>query len=130
MPGLRGFDLMVFRDQTSKFKYVYMIWAVGTSIYKIGISKDVEQRMKQLQYTSSHKLQLVHKFLSDDPYQIERAIHQNLRIDEKETPGEWFELTPGQVWLFKTIRNFPTIESAKPKDKPDSPQPSLFGNTQ
>ena len=69
--------------------YIYFIEAVGTDKVKIGIAKDPEERLKQLQTGSSVKLRLMD---SIGAYaNEEKKLH--LKFKDLRHSGEWFFLT-------------------------------------
>ncbi|MGL4615928.1 MAG: Rha family transcriptional regulator [Shewanella sp.] len=68
--------------------YVYAIRESETGRIKIGISRNPERRLKQLQIGNSHKLELVAYKKAENRYKDETAAH----LDNKEhhIHGEWF----------------------------------------
>lgn len=80
------------------FKYLYVIRCVGSDYYKIGITNDVDKRIRQHQTGCPYKLKHIMTFESDfeDPYgreisYLESFLHQNYR--HLRVRGEWFELS-------------------------------------
>ncbi len=71
--------------------YIYLIRCSENSFYKIGISKNVEQRLKQIQTSSPDKVYLVHKYESSYASKIERALHNFYKSYHRN--NEWFELS-------------------------------------
>ena len=73
--------------QTKKNKggFVYVLKCADK--YKIGYSKDVDQRIKQLD-TRPFKLELVFKVYSDNAYKIEQELHN--RLSAYREIGEWY----------------------------------------
>ena len=87
------------RTKRSKGGYVYLLECGGK--YKIGFSKDVERRIKQLD-TRPFKINLIakSKFISD-AYDREQEIHEwfeNSKID-----GEWYEFSDHEAQYAKEI---------------------------
>ena len=87
------------RTMRSKSGYVYLLECGGK--YKIGFSKDVERRIKQLD-TRPFKINLIakSKFISD-AYDREQEIHEwfeNSKID-----GEWYEFSDHEAQYAKEI---------------------------
>lgn len=68
--------------------YVYIMRAGGR--YKIGVSRDVESRLRSIATASPFPVSLVYAEQSPDPYGLERDIHQ--RLADHRVHGEWFEL--------------------------------------
>jgi hypothetical protein len=69
--------------------YLYFIEAVGLKRVKIGVSKDPEERLKQLQTGSPISLSMVAKCPGD--VNIERSLHK--KLSEYRVDGEWFHLS-------------------------------------
>lgn len=70
--------------------YVYLIKISNEGIYKIGVSKDVNKRVKQLQTGNPEKIEIIKTFLSKYPYKIESVLHR--RYKYKNVQGECFYL--------------------------------------
>ena len=68
-----------------KAGYVYVLLCADK--YKIGYSKDVEHRMRQLD-TRPFKLKLLFKAYSNQAYTIEKELHKRLEIFKEA--GEWY----------------------------------------
>lgn len=89
------------RKNESKKGYVYLLECGGK--FKIGFSKDVERRMRQLD-TRPFKLNLIEKseFLSD-AYDREQELHEWL--EDSRIDGEWYDLTNEELeYLIEVIR--------------------------
>lgn len=71
-------------------KYVYIL-KTSDNIYKIGVTKDVDKRIKQLQTGSTEKITLVDKFLSEYPFKLESYFHYKYK--DNKVNGEWFYLS-------------------------------------
>ena len=58
--------------------FVYLLKEDGDeALYKIGVTKgDINARIKKLQTGNGNKIRLVHSFLSDRPFKLERMLHQ------------------------------------------------------
>lgn len=76
--------------------YVYLLKCCDT--YKIGVGKNVEKRIKQLQTGNADIIYEVNKFPSNYPYKIEKVLHKRYNINNVE--GEWFYLTNEQIESF------------------------------
>ena len=74
---------------------VYVINAVGTDFYKIGMSRDAENRLKDLQVGSPYDLRVIAKIETDKAVVVERKIHSTLH--NMRVRGEWFEIPLGVV---------------------------------
>lgn len=87
--------------ETEKFThkgFVYIIKMAGTNMYKVGISKDPEARLGQLQIGNPFKLTIVNRFSDSKPKLLEHVLH--LVLSDKNKRGEWFELTKSE---YKTL---------------------------
>lgn len=70
-------------------KHIYLIKSNESDRYKIGISKNPKNRVKQLQTGNSEKLTLISSYESEYYKQIEVSLHNRFSHLKKE--GEWFE---------------------------------------
>lgn len=77
--------------------YVYM-YRYGTD-YKIGHTKSLNKRARQIQIELPAETVLIHAILTDDPVGIESYWHK--RFTEKRTRGEWFKLSKSEIAAFK-----------------------------
>ena len=85
---------------------IYLIKANEINLYKIGISKNADSRVKQLQTGCPYLLELVHYY---EPKmfanKVEKIMHRSMSIYKKNENltslmGEWFDLD------LKEINNF------------------------
>jgi predicted GIY-YIG superfamily endonuclease len=72
-------------------KYIYLIQSLENGYYKIGVSKNPQKRLLQLQTGNSSKLNLVEYYPSEYANKIEKTIHNFLSHQKKE--GEWFDIS-------------------------------------
>lgn len=79
--------------------YVYLLKVSGEGIYKIGVSKNVERRVKQLQTGNPEKIEIIKTFLSQYPYKIENVLHRRYKV--KHVFGECFQLTNEDINHFE-----------------------------
>lgn len=73
----------------SKSRKVYLLRS--NENYKIGIAKDVNKRIKQLQTGNPYKIELIGSYESMHASKIETTLH-NQYSHEREM-GEWFTLS-------------------------------------
>lgn len=85
--------------KSNKCGFVYVLKCANK--YKIGYSKDVERRIKQLD-TRPFRLELVFKVYSDNAYNIEQILHDSLT--EYKAEGEWYNSTIESVDLRELIK--------------------------
>ena len=72
--------------------------------YKIGFTKDLDQRIGQLAYQTSEPINKIHSIRTDDPSGIE-AYWKN-RFADKCVHNEWFALNAKDVAAFKRRKKF------------------------
>lgn len=93
-------------------RYVYLL-KTPENIYKIGVAKNIEKRIKQLQTGSADEIILVDKFLSEYPFKIESNLHR--KYGTLKINGEWFYLNVENINNFQKDcsimeRNFKCLE--------------------
>ena len=81
--------------------YVYLICNPVEDTYKIGRTKDVKKRLKQLQTGCSAKLHVVNSHPTNYPVQLEQMLH--VRYKNKRLINEWFKLDVSDVSCFEEI---------------------------
>ena len=69
---------------------IYLILNEETGHIKIGIGKNPEKRVKQLQTGSSAKLTILYQREVEYASKIERNLHEDYKFYRLE--GEWFEM--------------------------------------
>lgn len=74
--------------------YVYLMWAEN-GMHKIGISKNVEQRRKNIERDIPVRVNIIHSFRSKDYRAVERNLHQ--KYSRERIRYEWFLLSQEQV---------------------------------
>jgi predicted GIY-YIG superfamily endonuclease len=70
--------------------HVYLIQSLENGYYKIGVSKNPNKRIKQLQTGNPATLKLITIFKTEHSYRIESFFHKRFSHCRRE--GEWFEL--------------------------------------
>ena len=73
---------------------VYLVEAVGSGMYKIGVAGDIRARMKSLSSGCPFQLRLL-AVIGDESRLSEHREHK--RYAEYRTHGEWFQLPPNVV---------------------------------
>lgn len=73
--------------------FVYLM--TNGDLFKIGVSKDVERRRREIENASGFPVEIVSSGFYDDMLGAELEFHDRYR--EMRRRGEWFELTPEQV---------------------------------
>ena len=81
-----------FPNKTNEDQFVYIIKNPFTNFIKIGISKHVEKRVKELETGAGCPLELVYKsMLCTNSFEIETILHKRYKHLNKFK--EWFEIT-------------------------------------
>lgn len=70
-------------------KKVYLLRT--NEFYKIGITNNLNKRVKQLQTGNSEKIELISFYESEYANKIEKSLHNKYSYVKKE--GEWFTLS-------------------------------------
>ena len=91
--------------------FIYLVWAKGTCLYKIGMTNlsHPRDRVSSLQTSSPHKLCLVGFFETEFPAEDELIQHSKWR-DRKEN-GEWFSFSPWDLAVLSKDFNFSSTAS-------------------
>jgi Meiotically Up-regulated Gene 113 (MUG113) protein len=90
--------------------YVYLVRA-HSGEYKIGRSKDVSARLRNLATSTPFEFELIHKISADDCGLAERTLHA--RFSEKKIRREWFQLDQRDVVDFSQLAEFSNGEFVK-----------------
>lgn len=69
--------------------FVYLIKYEDANLYKIGISKNPKNRLKQLQTSNPQNLLLLEQFKTNYGFKLERYVQLNLKNNNIKL--EWFE---------------------------------------
>jgi len=77
--------------------YVYLVHAVDTNLYKIGLTtRTPEKRLKELNGSQSpYKLELAHYIFVDDVHKIETNLH--LHFNSYHHHNEWFKFSDRMI---------------------------------
>lgn len=81
--------------------YVYVLKA--GPFYKIGVSKDVAKRVKQLSTLPPFDLEIIHTIWTEDSYGLEAELHEY--FNSKRKNGEWFTLDEADIEYIEIIAN-------------------------
>ena len=80
--------------------YVYLIHDIYNNTYKIGVTKDLNKRIKSLQTGNACELRLVESFETEYPYRLETMLHRSL--EQYRELNEWFSLPTDIVYDFRS----------------------------
>lgn len=94
--------LETLRDKKSSSDNIYLIQNTSTKSVKIGVSKDIESRLKSLQTGHEHQLKLIYTKPVEDASSLELKLHH--KFSDKRVRGEWFKVNPKKV--IKEIEEF------------------------
>lgn len=83
--------------------YVYLIKDNYNNVYKIGVTKNLNKRIKSLQTGNVCELKLIYSFKTDYPYRLETMLHNSLK--QYREYNEWFNLPIEVVNDFEKICN-------------------------
>lgn len=105
---------------------IYLIKAQEIYLYKIGITKNIKRRLKQLQTGCPFQLELVTLYEpSNFVTKIEKILHRSFACYKKssdlyELQGEWFDLPSNVVFDFIKIcqKNEESLSFLKEQDNP------------
>jgi hypothetical protein len=91
-----------FQGGQAKSGHVYVITADETpGKYKIGISKNVDKRIFELQTVVPVTYRVIHIIKCSDMRQEEKRLHR--LFEDKRVVGEWFSLTDEDLAYIKSI---------------------------
>jgi len=88
------------REQKAYPGYVYLIQS-PTGAYKIGRTKNPDDRMKTFGIQLPFEVQFVHLIETANMYKLERSLHK--KFSSKRVNGEWFQLVPEDIEFIKGI---------------------------
>lgn len=77
--------------------FVYLVHASGH--WKIGVSQNVEQRLREIQTGCPYRVEIVKFWKSENATKVEKALHH--RFAEHRMEGEWFKLPDSALAYLK-----------------------------
>lgn len=94
-------------NSKKKEKFLYLLFISELNVCKIGISNNVEKRIKQLQTGCPYKIDLVKAHKTEMASKIEKVMHRKysaLKVDcnEYNLLGEWFYVKIDDVISFES----------------------------
>lgn len=92
--------------------YVYLIHAIGSNLYKIGLTtRTPEKRLKDLNGSQfPYQLTLSHYIYVDDVHKIENELHQHFKSYHHH--NEWFNFTERMISdVIDTMNNYDNINN-------------------
>lgn len=79
----------------SKKSNVYLLKVSSDDIYKIGVAKDVNRRVRQLQTGNPEDIKIIKVFPTDYPFKLESVLHRKHKFNQVK--GECFYLSPKDI---------------------------------
>jgi predicted GIY-YIG superfamily endonuclease len=83
--------------------FVYLMRS-GNGYHKIGISKNMRNRLDGLKRQFPIQIDVVHKIASRDYRKAERFLHDKYRA--KRAENEWFSLAPQDIQWIMSLRDY------------------------
>ena len=100
-------------EATNSDRFIYVL--KSNEYYKIGITKDIAKRMRELQTGNPIKHLFVCSSFFEDAPRFERLLHE--AFAQYRVEGEWFELPPEKLEeLIEILKNKNFIEQVSPLD--------------
>lgn len=99
-------------NQENRKGYCYLIWAIDTSLFKIGFSSHPMSRFSSIQTSSPIPL----KFLGAVPATIEEEQNAHCVLAQWHFKGEWFSLPVEIAWLLMPIFDYKPMHVAQMTD--------------
>lgn len=80
--------------------YVYLIEDLDNNRYKIGVTKDLEKRLRNLQTGNSNRIIIKESYKTEYPFKLESMLHNKFK--QFRYNNEWYELESSDVEKFIT----------------------------
>ncbi len=91
--------------------YVYVIQADISGLpCKIGMSKNVPDRIRTFSVKLPFDIKLIHFFPCDNPREAEITLHKVYTEENKKINGEWFELDEFDIAFLTKITEYKELE--------------------
>lgn len=94
-------------NSNKKDKFLYLLFISELNVCKIGISNNIDKRIKQLQTGCPYRIDLVKAHKTEMASKIEKIMHRKYspkKVDYNEYSlvGEWFYIDIGDVLSFES----------------------------
>lgn len=96
--------------------YVYLIEDEENNRYKIGVTKNLKKRLRNLQTGNSNQIKVKYIYETEFPFRIEQMLHN--KFSEYNELNEWYNLPKQIVDNFDEYCNKLTIIINSLKDNP------------
>ena len=90
--------------EVDSFGYVYLI-RLSSGECKIGISKNVENRISNLQTANPNEINLLHTFPASNAREAESVLHQ--KFSHLRIRNEWYSLKKEDIEYIIAIKKYP-----------------------
>ena len=102
MSPLEILEFNDYRFSKGAIGFVYLVECLG--LYKIGVTRNIESRLKSMDTDNPFKKKLIHCFKSYYYIDIEKCLQDKLRI--KNVKNEWFDLSIDDIQTLIKIKDF------------------------
>jgi hypothetical protein len=103
-----------YKKAVSKRGYLYLVNAVDTSYYKIGIAKDIKSRLIAIQTGNHMEIKCVEWVIISDVRKKEKELH--IKYKDFNHRNEWFlfneELLCEVIDIFSNLRESTALEQS------------------
>ncbi len=82
-------------EKSAKFGGVYIVEVRNSGLFKIGVTKDINKRLSQLQTSNPYEFYLIDFFKTDKNRELEKFLHNKFR--NKRYKREWFKLNQEEL---------------------------------
>lgn len=82
-------------QESNKKAGVYIIEVRDSGLFKIGITKDINKRLSQLQTSNPYEFYLFDFFITIKNRELEKLLHEKFRLNRYKR--EWFKLNQDEV---------------------------------
>jgi hypothetical protein len=82
-------------QKSNKKAGVYIVEVRDSGLYKIGITKDINKRLSQLQTSNPYEFYLIDFFISIKSRELEKLLHEKFRLNRYKR--EWFKLNQNEL---------------------------------
>lgn len=114
---------------SSKPGYVYFLNARGTNRYKIGLTIDLDRRLKELNGSqAAQPIDMLWSIRVGNMRSAEKSLHD--RFSANQVHGEWFEFQQSDLNIIKEaygqVAGWYPYETPKPKKRPSVEADDIF----
>ncbi len=108
-------------ERNEKKQGVYIIETRDSELYKIGITKDINKRLSQLQTSNPYEFYLIDFYVTTKSRELEKLLHKKFQL--KRYKREWFKLNQKELYeACNFAANFvgrPIMECSSEKETPE-----------